>query len=573
MAWYAKHKHGTHDALVSLDAKQSKWHRSKNCDLFDDNSSSVEGNRDIAKADEAYDAAIKYGETPMLCVISEMKKSDKNPPLIITGANILRSDSDSDDDLANGMGKYGSYVLKKIMPSGQTLYRDLASKNPSRPAFYVSNIEKSLTYGDICQFIDNEGDLRKVGIKKEFTVAYVAPPGVAAAIAFLTIVSQCTAAPLDPQYSVEEFYQAFEQVNPDVVIVFEECACLKCVKSAASKMGMRVIQVASNSRGLFSFTDPIFVCGDLDRPNDAEKLVPAPSDTALILRTSGTTSVPKMCAIRMDALVSNSRTIAHSLGLDSNDVALNAMPLFHIGGICTNLLASLSVGASVVLMDKFDANAFLSIVINGGAKLSKPTWFSAVPTMHATICDAAFAHRDIARHSLRFIRSGAASLPSDLQARLEIAFKCPVISTYSMTEQMPISQPPRSSLYNKQRFSLGSDPTSIFPTPTSLIRNKSGAESSDHSALKMPSLRRIKSVGSNGGSAPAANKGSVGKPIATSLCIVDQTLRPIPAGSEADGEVCISGPTIISEYVNNPLATMESFFYLGGKKWFRYVKC
>ena len=119
--------------------------------------------------------------------------------------------------------------------------------------------------------------------------------------------------------------------------------------------------------------------------------------------------------------------------------------------------------------------------------------------------------------SLRFIRSGAAAMPAELAIRMENTFKCPLILTYSMTEQMPITQP---------------------PTGFSVSKNKPN---------------------------------SVGQPVAASLCIVDKNYRPIPYSDngERNGEICISGPMVLEEYSENSSANASAYFYLGGMKWFR----
>jgi len=119
--------------------------------------------------------------------------------------------------------------------------------------------------------------------------------------------------------------------------------------------------------------------------------------------------------------------------------------------------------------------------------------------------------------SLRFIRSGAAAMPADLALRMEETFKCPLILTYSMTEQMPITQPP------------------------------------------------------TGFSIPQHKPNSVGQPVAASICIVDEYFRPIPYDDTGvnNGEICISGPMVLEEYTANPVANASAYFYLGGMKWFR----
>jgi oxalate---CoA ligase len=66
---------------------------------------------------------------------------------------------------------------------------------------------------------------------------------------------------------------------------------------------------------------------------------------------------------------------------------------------------------------------------------AKPTWYTAVPTMHQAILGRAFHNKEIiARHPLRFIRSSSSSMPPQVIGELEATFGAPVIEAYGMTE-------------------------------------------------------------------------------------------------------------------------------------------
>ena len=86
---------------------------------------------------------------------------------------------------------------------------------------------------------------------------------------------------------------------------------------------------------------------------------------------------------------------------------MNVTPLFHIHSLMAAILSTLSAGASVFYTPGFDALRFfpwLAVV--------KPTWYSAVPTMHQTILSRAGRNQEIiSATELRFIRSASASLP------------------------------------------------------------------------------------------------------------------------------------------------------------------
>jgi acyl-CoA synthetase (AMP-forming)/AMP-acid ligase II len=65
----------------------------------------------------------------------------------------------------------------------------------------------------------------------------------------------------------------------------------------------------------------------------------------------------------------------------------------------------------------------------------RPSWVTAVPTMHQALLTRAGRHAQvIAAGRLRLIRSSSASLPPAVMTELEAAFHVPVIESYGMTE-------------------------------------------------------------------------------------------------------------------------------------------
>lgn len=106
------------------------------------------------------------------------------------------------------------------------------------------------------------------------------------------------------------------------------------------------------------------------------------------------------------------------------------MPLFHLHGLSGALLTSLTAGASVVCTSGFDATMFFEEL-----RLRAPTWYSATPTIHQAIVNAAnrISLAD-AWHGLRFIRSTSAALAPQLLQLLEERFGVPLIEAYAMTE-------------------------------------------------------------------------------------------------------------------------------------------
>src|SRR5208337_1422982 len=98
--------------------------------------------------------------------------------------------------------------------------------------------------------------------------------------------------------------------------------------------------------------------------------------------------------------------------------------------LIATVLAPLAAGSSVFCTPGFPAFHFFAWLSE-----AKPTWYSAVPTMHQAILARA-SHNEpaIRANPLRFIRSSSASLPRQVLAELETVFNAPVIESYGMTE-------------------------------------------------------------------------------------------------------------------------------------------
>jgi oxalate---CoA ligase len=172
--------------------------------------------------------------------------------------------------------------------------------------------------------------------------------------------------------------------------------------------------------------------------------------------------------------------------------------------LIAGILAPLSAGGEVSCTDGFNALRFFQW-LDG----VKPSWYTAVPTMHQTILARAPRNEDIiGRSRLRFIRSSSASLPPKVLEQLETLFRAPVLEAYGMTEAA---------------HQMASNP---LP----------------------PGLRK---------------PGSVGIAMGCEIAILD------PSGAslapKAVGEIAIRGDNVMRGYEANPAANAEAFV----NGWFR----
>ena len=139
---------------------------------------------------------------------------------------------------------------------------------------------------------------------------------------------------------------------------------------------------------------------------------PSPDDVALVLHTSGTTSRPKLVPLTHRQLGVSARNVAQTLQLSPADRCLNVMPLFHIHGLVAALLASLDAGASVACCPGFHQLRFFDWLDE-----LEPTWYTAVPTMHAAVVARARDHQADGRRPSTALRPVVVGGPPRTRAR------------------------------------------------------------------------------------------------------------------------------------------------------------
>ena len=232
---------------------------------------------------------------------------DRLPPLVHNGSerSLLREITEEIDDFAKRQSSIGGrfaqcinwqYQLNTIADIDNDLNLAALMKRQeieNHVAFRASG-KKPITYGTLWKFVRDEGNLSTVGCKCGDKVAYLAPYGVVGAVAFISIALQCQAIPLDPESSSSNLDDAFRQLCPDVFVIFDDLGADVCKQAevSAAMLDIRVIH-ASGSKKESPF---VFLDREVRDPAENCFFENTGNDTCLLLRTSGTTSQPKVSA-------------------------------------------------------------------------------------------------------------------------------------------------------------------------------------------------------------------------------------------------------------------------------------
>ena len=282
-----------------------------------------------------------------------------------------------------------------------------------------------LKYGRLRDHVMNvAGTLNQMGIGRNDRVAIVLPNGPEMVAAFLAIAMVATSAPLNPDYHANEFEFYLSDLNAKALLTQSGLGSQAIVIARAQ--GIPVIEISpvlESEAGIFKINGEV-------PSHPVERGLAEAGDVALVLHTSGTTSRPKIVPLTQTNILTSARNIQSTLGIVQSDLCLNIMPLFHIHGLLGATLSSLIAGSGIVCTPGFNGSKFF-----GWLEEFRPTWYTAVPTIHQAILDARSEHHEsIARCPLRFIRSCSSPLPPSVMAELENVFKVPVIESYGMTE-------------------------------------------------------------------------------------------------------------------------------------------
>ena len=223
-----------------------------------------------------------------------------------------------------------------------------------------------------------------------------------------------------------------------------------------------------------------------------------PTDTAVVVYTSGTTGRPKGAELTHLQLYMNADIPGRLFNVQPDDIVITVLPLFHVFGLSSILDICVRFGCTMSLVPRFTSDAVLTAI-----QRDRATIFEGVPTMFADL----LAYPDLDSYdlsSLRIAISGGASIPAPLLDAFEERFGLVILEGYGLTETASTTT-----------FNISADERRAY---------------------------------------------SVGKPIwGTQTQVWDEHGRPLPPGPEHVGEIVTRGLHVMKGYLHSPEATAAAF--------------
>lgn len=225
------------------------------------------------------------------------------------------------------------------------------------------------------------------------------------------------------------------------------------------------------------------------------------NDPAVLQYTGGTTGVSKGAVLTHSNLYSNVMQIDqwfHELE-EGKERIMAVIPLFHAFAMTAIMNLGIHKGSCIILHPRFDLTTLIYDLQhqNISVMLGVPSIYVALNTQ---------LQKDSAvTKSLKLCIAGGAPLPKEVQETFEHVSGCSIIEGYGLTETSPVA----------------------------CVNPVSGKH----------------------------KIGSVGMPLPGTIVKIEDMEKEgkfLPFGKEHVGHICIAGPQLMKEYLNNPEATAES---------------
>jgi long-chain acyl-CoA synthetase len=318
------------------------------------------------------------------------------------------------------------------VPDGPRSIADLVSATASRVGSKPALIfrDRPVTYSELSERVDRTAAaLAGLGVEPSDRVALLLGNVPEFVYAFFgALRAGAVVSPLNVMLTPEEVGYILADSGARAVVV--EMSYLPTVLAVRDRIAslehILVVGGPPAPPGTVSFEQALAGSGS---PPD---VTPGRDDTAVIAYTSGTTARPKGAMLTHGNLLANLEQLTGvpALAEAESDVVLLVLPLFHIYALNTILCLTVQVGASALLVERFDPVESLRL-----AERHRCTILFGAPPMFVAWLDV--PEGDIDLSSVRLAVSGAAPLPGEVMEAFSRRFGISIWEGYGLTETSP----------------------------------------------------------------------------------------------------------------------------------------
>lgn len=266
--------------------------------------------------------------------------------------------------------------------------------------------------------------LQRLGATKGERVALLFPNGNEMAVAYFACAAiGAVSVPLNNRLTAK-----------DLIYMVNDCAaCLLIVGDPFWEISRQIRPHLSSVRefvyagperkdGAHCFADLI---AEKQRPDLPPVLA---DDTATIMYTSGTTGLPKGAMMSHRNIFANARNCGSALNYKESDRTLIVVPLFHVTGLNSQLVAFIWIGGTCVIL-----KAYKTVEMIEAIERHRITALFMVPTMYVLmLINETLPKRDLS--SVRLAAYGGAPMDKETIIRLKERLGWDLYNAYGLTE-------------------------------------------------------------------------------------------------------------------------------------------
>jgi long-chain acyl-CoA synthetase len=341
---------------------------------------------------------------------------------------------------------------EKTLPE---LLDQMAGKFPDHP--FIRYFGTTLTYRQVNGLVSQFANLlRKEGIKPGDRVALYLPNCPPCVIAFFAVLrAGAILTQLNPLYSASETAHQLKDSGARYVVTLDRFVPI--LRQVAADCGLKKVWVTRVNdyfpiplKWLYVLkelkqgtwipwpTEPLFASFKEELMKTTEEwlhLTLSMDETALLQYTGGTTGVSKGVILTHRNLVANAYQCKYWFpGLpEGREVFMLAIPIFHCYGMTAGMTFALTMGASMVLVPKFDVVQVLKAVDKYGVSI-----FPGVQAIYVAINNCP----QVDKYNVRSIKaciSGAGPLHVEVQKKFEELTGGKLVEGYGLTEASPVT--------------------------------------------------------------------------------------------------------------------------------------
>src|SRR5712692_4121283 len=406
-----------------------------------------------------------------------------------------------------------------------------------------------VTFAELTRMSESVANWLSARVPRDARVAILAANHPRWVAAYLGIIAAGrTAVPLDTAFHADQVKKLL--IDSGASLLFCDVKHLPVAMEAVEGINVCLLMTAAAAeRNPTTGSEPNFAA-DLDSifaagPADFQPIVPAESDLAALLYTSGTTADPKGVMLTHANLVGEENSVLAVIKIDSSDALLGILPMFHVLAQMANLFLPLFNGTRVVYLETLNTTELLRALQERDI-----TAFCVVPQFFYLIHERIFKELNKrGKFTLRLVRT-----------------------------LMTFNRGLRRVGVNAGKLFFGKIHATFGPRMRYLVTGGSRfdpAIARDFYSFGIDVLNAYGLTETTGGAFlnPPGHVvfGSVGRPfLGDEAKIVDP--KPVEEGAPPAGEIAIRGAIVMKGYWNRPEATAQvlrdGWFYTGDLGYF-----